>query len=178
MQLFCVIFFLFLLTYSRLFCCGLFCTCLEKYHFTTSNFENKGLVIHPATSWEGWSLCATLGKSPTDLKDPRLHPDVFTQCFCVPFPALPLVRRPMWRLTKHKFSSLPAASDCHTSGGEVLRSWMGGWSRGTVEGRVSSDRSSKRLAEKAEREGGMQTQDTGREKALMEVGGKLNVEEE
>lgn len=47
-----------------------------------------------------------------------------------------------------------------------------------MEGRVSSDRSSKLLTEKAEREGGMQRRDTGREKALMEVGGKLNVEEE
>lgn len=47
-----------------------------------------------------------------------------------------------------------------------------------MEGRVSSDRSSGLLTEKAEREGGMQRRGTGREKALMEVGGKLTVEEE
>lgn len=44
--------------------------------------------------------------------------------------------------------------------------------------RVSSDRSSKLLTDKAQREGGMQRRETGREKALMEVGGKLSVEEE
>lgn len=43
---------------------------------------------------------------------------------------------------------------------------------------VSSDRSSKLLTDKAQREGGMQRRETGREKVLMEVGGKLSVEEE
>lgn len=47
-----------------------------------------------------------------------------------------------------------------------------------MEGRVSSDRSSERLTDKAQREGGMQRRETGREKALMEVGGKLSVEED
>lgn len=47
-----------------------------------------------------------------------------------------------------------------------------------MEERVSSDRSCKLLTEKAEREGGMQRRETGSEKALMDVGGKLTVEEE
>lgn len=46
-----------------------------------------------------------------------------------------------------------------------------------MEGRVSSDRSGKLLTDKAEREGGMQKRETGSETALMEVGGKLSVEE-
>lgn len=55
---------------------------------------------------------------------------------------------------------------------------MGEGGQGNAEGRVSSERASRLLTEEAECEGGMQRRDTGSEKALMEVGGKLSVEEE
>lgn len=52
------------------------------------------------------------------------------------------------------------------------------WSWSAAEWRVSSDGGSERLTDKAEREGGVQRRETGSEKALMEVGGKLSAEEE